>query len=169
MKNIEIERKFKVTTLPENLEQYENKIIEQVYLNTDPVIRVRKENDTYYLTYKKGGFPDCIEYNLPLDEVSYQHLKSKADGNVISKKRYVIPNLTSGDISSDGGGSTLTIELDIFDPPFAPLIIAEVEFPDEKAANDFIAPDWFGEEVTMDPTYRNSSLSRKEVSFEVKE
>ena len=32
-----------------------------------------------------------IEYNLPLDRDSYEHLVEKADGNVIRKKRYLIP------------------------------------------------------------------------------
>ena len=31
------------------------------------------------------------EYNLPLNKESYEHLLTKADGNIISKKRYVIP------------------------------------------------------------------------------
>ena len=45
--------------------------------------------------------------------------------------------------------------------PFAPLVLAEVEFPDEAAANDFRPPEWFGEEVTYDPAYTNAAMSRK--------
>jgi len=163
MGKIEIERKFKVKTLPDNLEQYECKIIEQAYLNTEPVIRVRKENDTYYFSYKSGGYPNTEEYNLPLDKASYSHLKAKADGNVISKRRYVIP-LESVDFHGQlviTATPTLYIELDIFDPPFTPLIIAEVEFPDLETADGFTPPDWFGEEVTMNPEYRNSSMSKR--------
>lgn len=88
------------------------------------------------------------EYNLPLTKEAYQHLKPKADGNFITKKRYVIP-LPSG----------LNIELDVFDPPFAPLILAEVEFPDEKTANAFVPPEWFGEDVTFDGRYHNNYMS----------
>ena len=55
----------------------------------------------------------------------------------------------------------LTIELDIFDAPFAPLVMAEVEFDSLEAAKAFIAPDWFGEDVTLNPEYHNSYLSRK--------
>lgn len=36
---MEIERKYLIDRLPENLEQYECKHIEQGYLNTDPVVR----------------------------------------------------------------------------------------------------------------------------------
>ena len=35
----------------------------------------------------------------------------------------------------------LVIELDVFAPPFAPLIMAEVEFPDIDTANAFLAPE----------------------------
>ena len=55
----------------------------------------------------------------------------------------------------------LTIELDVFDAPFAPLIMAEVEFPTEEMANAFQMPDWFLEDVTNDPAYHNSNMSKK--------
>ena len=45
----------------------------------------------------------------------------------------------------------LVIELDIFAPPFAPLIMAEVEFPDIDTANAFLTPEWFDQDVTNDP------------------
>ena len=69
-KNMEIEKKYTIKELPENLESYPCKIIEQAYLNTTPVVRVRKSNDTYYLTYKGSGLMAREEYNLPLDEAS---------------------------------------------------------------------------------------------------
>lgn len=168
---MEIEKKFIVKAIPDDLDKYECKYIEQAYLNTDPVIRIRKENENYYLTYKEKGLLAREEYNLPLNEMSYYHLKAKADGNVISKKRFVIP-LTSIDYTSqspptsinqpaDYPTPTLNIELDIFDPPFAPLIIAEVEFPNLEAADNFTPPAWFADEVTMNPEYHNSNLSRR--------
>lgn len=145
---MEIERKFLIKKMPKNLEQYVCHIIEQGYLCTQPVVRIRRQDSEYILTYKGSGMMSREEYNLPLTEEAYQHLKPKADGNLIAKKRYVIP------IEND-----LRIELDIFDPPFAPLVIAEVEFPDETSANAFSAPEWFGEEVTYDGKYHNSYLS----------
>ena len=45
IENIEIERKYKVKHMPTDLAQFECKVIEQAYLNTDPVVRIRKEND----------------------------------------------------------------------------------------------------------------------------
>ena len=150
---LEIERKYLIKNLPDNLSDYECHTLIQGYLNTSPVVRVRKEDDSYYLTYKGSGLLAREEYNLPLDEHSFLHLIGKADGNVISKQRYKIPYAVSEKM--------FTIELDVFDAPFAPLVIAEVEFTDENEANAFIAPDWFDKEVTYDPEYHNSNLSQK--------
>ena len=161
---MEIERKFTVKKIPENLSQYPCHIIEQAYLNTDPVVRIRRQDDDYYLTYKGKGLMAREEYNLPLNEPSYYHLRDKADGNVISKKRYVIPidnpTFVSDNIENIDQIS-LCVELDIFEAPFAPLVIAEVEFPSEETANAFVPLDWFDQDVTNDPAYHNSNLSRR--------
>ena len=50
------------------------------------------DNDEYYLTYKGKGLLAREEYNLPLTKESYEHLIKKADGNIITKKRYEIPD-----------------------------------------------------------------------------
>lgn len=49
---MEIERKFLVSDIPSDLTQYKCHLIEQGYLSTKPVVRVRKDNDSYWLTYK---------------------------------------------------------------------------------------------------------------------
>lgn len=165
MENFEIEKKYTVKNLPCGFEKNPCIIIEQAYLNTDPVVRVRRSNDKYTLTYKGSGLMARAEYNLPLDQASYQHLREKADGNVISKKRYVLPLEDPRFQHSFKPNETLSlkIELDIFEPPFAPLVIAEIEFPDEQTANAFIPPEWFDEDVTFNPNYHNSNLSRQKV------
>lgn len=163
MKNMEIEKKYTIKKIPQNLESYPCKIIEQAYLNTSPVVRVRQSNDSYYLTYKGDGLMAREEYNLPLDEASYHHLLTKADGNIISKKRYVIPieNPQFEDSYHPLVTPELSIELDVFAPPFAPLIMAEVEFPSVEMADAFIPPVWFDEDVTNHPEYHNSNMSQK--------
>ncbi len=159
---MEIERKFTIKKLPEDLEQYPYHLIEQAYLNSEPTMRVRRSDDEYYFTYKGKGLLAREEYNLPMNERSYYHLREKADGTVISKKRYLIP-LDEPEFRDDVPGFTgcgpLTIELDVFAEPFAPLIMAEVEFPSEAAAHAFIAPDWFDEDVTFDKRYHNSNMA----------
>lgn len=160
---MEIERKFTLKKLPENLACFPHHEIEQAYLNTSPVIRIRKQDDSYFLTYKGSGLMSREEYNLPLDEQSYLHLLKKADGNIISKTRYVIP-IENPVFTKDFvplETPQLFIELDVFKPPFAPLTMAEVEFPSAEMAHSFIAPDWFLEDVTQNPDYHNSNMSRR--------
>lgn len=163
---MEIERKFTIKKLPDNLDLYPVHLIEQAYLNTDPVVRIRRQDDEFYLTYKGHGMMAREEYNLPLNEESYYHLRSKADGNIISKKRYLIP-LEHPQFAEDGPrppeGYSLTIELDVFDAPFAPLILAEVEFGSKNAAETFLPPDWFLEDVTYNASYHNSYLSMRKL------
>lgn len=147
---MEIERKFLVRTLPKDLNKYKMHLIEQGYLSINPVVRVRRDNDNYYLTYKGSGLMVREEYNLFLTKEAYEHLIQKADGNIITKKRYEIP---------DANG--LTIELDIFEGLFSGIIIAEVEFDSEESANTYEPPEWFGEDVTNSGEYHNSTMSRK--------
>lgn len=159
---MEIERKFLLKRLPEHLDDYTFHQIEQAYLCTEPVLRIRRQDAEYYVTYKGSGLMSREEYNLPLTKEAYEHLLPKADGNVISKKRYLIP-LSQSEINPEClsllGDTSLTIELDEFAPPFAPLFLAEIEFPTEAAANAFRMPDWFSEDVTKDIRYHNSNMA----------
>ena len=134
---MEIERKFLIKELPSDLDAYPHSILEQGYLCTTPVIRIRKDGEKYELTYKSSGLMMREEYNLPLTKEAYQHLLSKVDGNLISKERYRIPL-----------DNTHIIELDIFGGALTPLILAEVEFSSEEDAMAFLPPDWFVKEVT---------------------
>ena len=144
---MEIERKFAVKRFPEGLENYPYTEMEQAYLSVDPIVRVRQDGDAFYLTYKGPGMLSREEYNLPLNESSYRHLKEKRDGRVVKKRRYRIPF------------GPYTIELDVFHGAHEGLVMAEVEFPTVEEALAFTPPDWFGEEVTYDRRYHNSYLA----------
>lgn len=159
---MEIERKFTIKQIPENLDSYPSRHIEQCYLNAFPVVRVRKEDDEYYLTYKGNGMLAREEYNLPLSRDAYFHLREKADGKIISKRRYLIPlphPAVQEGCRKPPADYSLTIELDVFDPPFAPLVMAEVEFGSREAAEAFVPPDWFDEDVTYQKEYHNSYMA----------
>ncbi|MFW5650093.1 MAG: CYTH domain-containing protein [Acetivibrio ethanolgignens] len=152
---MEIEKKFKVIRLPENYKAYTKREIEQCYLCTSPVIRIRKSNEEYILTYKsKAGVGEgktvriCNELEVPLTEESYLHLKEKADGMVIVKTRYLLP-------LSDGHRA----ELDVFHKAHEGLVIVEVEFGSEEEAGSFVPPEWFGEDVSCDNRYTNQWLA----------
>ena len=175
---VEIEKKFLVSRLPDDLSIYRYHMIEQAYLNVHPAIRVRREDDIYYMTYKGAhsqneGEIGQVEYNMPLDKESYDHLLSKAEGNVIKKKRYLIPlnedaytmdYLNDHDILrqmiKDEG---VKIELDVFEDIFEGRVIAEVEFPDEESAKNYRPASWFEREVTGDPKYSNASMSMEKI------
>lgn len=147
---MEIERKFLIRYLPEDLADYPKRHIEQGYLSTDPVLRVRQSGSEHYLTYKGPGLLAREEREFPLNSEACRRLLAKTDGAVIVKDRYQIPY------------SGYTIELDVFAPPLAPLVLAEVEFPTEAESAAFLPPEWFGEEVTYDPAYTNAAMSQRE-------
>lgn len=136
---MEIERKFliqKLEKLPFSPFDYPHKELEQGYLCTAPVIRIRREDDDYVLTYKSKGLMAREEYN------------------------YVIPMSCVCPENADFCSTPLFLELDIFHDDLAPLILAEIEFPDEETANTYPAPQWLGEDVTFSSAYHNSTLSR---------
>ena len=153
---MEIERKYKVKYLPENLDKYEKKKIIQGYLSVDPVVRIRKSNEKYILTYKSKEGIDvtdsqsciCNEIEMPLNEKSFYHLLEKCDGSIIEKTRYKIPL-----------ENELVAELDIFESIYEGLIFVEVEFSSVDEIDKFIAPDWFGENVSGDKRFGNNFLA----------
>ena len=132
---MEIERKFLINTLPGNLDSYSFHTLEQAYLCTEPVVRVRRSDDEYILTYKSKGLMSREEYNLPLKEKSYLHLIAKTDGYRIRKIRYRIPL---------PGPEGFIAELDVFTEP-GRLVMAEVEFESQEQAEAFTPPPWFAE------------------------
>ncbi|MCM1179838.1 MAG: CYTH domain-containing protein [Clostridium sp.] len=148
---MEIERKFLIekSRIPENLEQYPHYLIEQAYIITEPVLRIRKKNDAYILTYKGSGHMQREEVEFPLTMDAYNKLLTKTEGNVITKTRYKIPE-----------HDNLMIELDIFSGMYEGLYLAEVEFPDLETADSYNPPEWFGRDVTHTDSFHNSTLSR---------
>lgn len=159
---MEIERKYLVAHLPENLSVYPCHEIEQGYLCIYPTVRIRRWDSQYILTVKerqKSEHTSAIvnrEEEFSLSAESYARLRDKCEGVLISKTRYCIALRR---MMQDGLYGGLTAELDIFHGVYEGLQLVEVEFPDEDAANSFEAPDWFGADVSNDPRYRNSYLA----------
>lgn len=144
---MEIERKFLIDKIPIQADGAAADHLEQAYISTSPVIRIRRKNDSYILTVKSQGLLAREEFELAVSKESYEHLLKKKEGMVIVKDRLNIP-------LPDG----LTCELDIFCGPYEGFMMAEVEFPDLKTARSFMPPAWFGREVTEDPRFQNASL-----------
>ncbi len=145
---MEIERKFLVKQLPENLQQYKSKKIIQGYISTSPVIRVRQYGEEFIITMKNKGNIAREEYEMIIEEDDFKNLLKKVENNLIDKCRYYIPI-----------ENNYTAELDIYYGYLDGLLTVEVEFQDMKSCRDFVPPSWFGTDVSEDYRYKNSYLS----------
>lgn len=146
----EIERKFLVTDQKyKNLANREEDIA-QGYISVDPdrTVRVRIKGCKAYLTVKTrnhGMTRNEWEYSVPVADA--REMLAECCGNILSKTRYYVP-----------AGNGLTWEIDEFHGVHEGLTVAEIELPAENAA--FSLPAFIGKEVTGDPAYYNSSLSK---------
>ncbi|MCR5431637.1 MAG: CYTH domain-containing protein [Lachnospiraceae bacterium] len=166
---MEIESKYLISDdLPFDPGALEKKEIEQAYVNRDPTIRVRKQDDRFILTVKfkvaSGGSEVLCneEHETEIDARTYESLKAKRDGNLISKTRCIVPLEPY-----ECGGRSINVyaELDIFHGALEGLRFAEVEFPTIEAANAFVPPSWMIKNVSGDKRYKNGYLSAaKDVS-----
>jgi adenylate cyclase len=152
----EIERKFLVH--PERLPELKDGArLVQGYLCNDPTVRARTEEtgsaQRGYLTIKGDGLVarDEFEYEIPFADA--QGLLQLAHFSLVSKRRYLLPVTDQPD---------LHWEIDVFEGDNAGLTVAELEMPAEDHA--FARPDWLGEDVTENPAYKNSALSRRPFS-----
>ncbi|MDQ7826728.1 MAG: CYTH domain-containing protein [Candidatus Eremiobacteraeota bacterium] len=145
----EIERKFLVNgddwrSLAEGVPY------RQGYLSTvrERTVRVRTVGDEGFLTIKgltTGVSRPEYEYPIPGAEAN-ELLTNLCEKPLIEKNRYKIAR----------GG--VTWEIDEFSGENEGLIIAEVELHDEHQSLEI--PPWIGEEVSGDPRYFNSNLTK---------
>ena len=145
---MEIERKFLVAKMP-SLDGLKHDKIIQGYVSLSPEIRVRKKGDEYYICEKSDGYTVREEKERKTDEKTFDELFAKTSGRVIEKTRYYIPS------------GKYVFELDIYSGRHEGFSVVEVEFPTLEEANDFIPPDWFGEDVSCRAEYKNKNLSLK--------
>lgn len=147
--SLEIEKKYIVSTLPDLVNE-NTLIISQGYISaSDPEVRIRRANDDYFLTIKKGTGLVRQETEICISELQFSSLWPLTEGKRIEKQRHLIP------------WKSHTIELDVFSKSLSPLIIAEIEFPSIEASEAFMAPSWLGSEITHDPRYKNKNLATK--------
>ena len=154
---LEIERKWLVRqdSIP-NLEGITGAYIEQAYVIdvSGVVLRVRSVKGysgvaVGFVSVKspssEKGAVNEFEMEIPYEEAC---ILIAACSKKLTKTRYYLP---AGD---------LVIELDIFYDELSPLIVAEIEFP-ENYSGEFIRPTWFGREVTGVKGFSNASLIKK--------
>lgn len=143
----EIERKFLVEYIPD-LEGASSRNILQGYINLSPEVRIRKDGINFYLTKKSDDLLVREEMEEEISFKVFEMLKYAIVGNLISKRRYVLPL-----------DEKLSAELDIYQGLLEGLFTVEVEFPSVDEAASFVCPDWFGEEITYDKRYKNKNLA----------
>ena len=148
---MEIERKFLVDAPPDGLDRHPASAIDQGYLAIEPggvEVRVRRRDAKAVLTVKAGTGRTRAEEEIAIDADAFERLWPLTEGRRVEKVRHLIP-----------AGDGLTIELDVYGGDLAGLVVAEVEFPDEAAADAFAPPPWIGAEVTDDERYKNHRLA----------
>lgn len=143
---MEIERKFLISGFPEGLPLLGEAVLDQGYLCTDPVVRIRsKEQDgrtTYRLCFKGEGRLVRQETEMDLTAEQFSELKNLLRAPMVRKqfRVYALP-----------GGERL--ECSLVDGAF---YYAEVEFPTVEAAHAFNSPAFLGREVTEEEGFSMS-------------
>jgi CYTH domain-containing protein len=148
----EIERKFLLKRLPEELKRSRRHVIAQGYLATEPAgrqVRLRKKGKTASLTFKMGRGAAREEREIKLSAKQFAALWPATAGRRLRKLRYEIP------------WRNLLIEIDIYRGRHSGLVVAEVEFPDRAMCRKFNPPSWFGREVTGEKRYSNVRLANE--------
>ena len=151
----EIERKFLLSEIPSHLVPTEERMVYQNYLSVkkDEEIRIRLEEKNGErkcdVTYKRGNGLVREEVKFNISESMYFDLSSLIKENPIKKFRQFFQL----------GEHELMV--DTYLETKEPLIVAEIEFESEEAANKFVPPSWFGQEVTDDHNFKNKNLWKK--------
>ena len=128
---IEIERKFLVAEPPDDLDRWPSTAIEQGYLAIaadGTEVRIRRRAGAATLTVKSGASRTRVEEELDIQPERFERLWPLTEGRRIEKTRY--------EIDADGR----TIELDVYAGALKGLVVAEVEFDSEDAADAFAPP-----------------------------
>ena len=146
----EIERKFLVKGEFKNLASKETRIV-QGYLSSVPerTVRVRIKGDKGFITIKGIGSASGAtryewEKEIPTSEV--EELLKICEPGVIDKTRYLVKV------------DNHTFEVDEFYGENKGLTVAEIELGSES--EEFVKPEWLGEEVTGNTKYYNSMLMK---------
>ena len=148
---MEIERKYLVTAAPPDLAEHPSRPIRQGYLAEEGAVevRLRQAGEVHTLTVKGGSGLVRVEEEVALTPAQFETLWPLTEARRVEKVRHLIPY--EGRI----------VELDVFGGALTGLLLAEVEFPTVDASQTFVAPPWFGDEVTGRREFSNASLAKR--------
>jgi len=155
---IETERRFLISKLPEDINNFPSKIIEDLRIETGephPHFRVRKDGDKMVLTKKypkeTGLKLQMIEETIVLTEIEYKTFQ-KLEGTKQSKIRF---NYIYNDRHT---------ELDVWTNDLEGLAIIEFEFSSKEEAETFVMPKFCLLEITDEEWLAGGMLSGKKYS-----
>jgi CYTH domain-containing protein len=111
-------------------------------------VRVRDRDGACTLTVKHGAGVVREEHETAISADLFAELWRQTEGRRVEKRRWLVPLAGS-----------LVAEVDVYEGTLSGLSVAEVEFPSVEDASAFVAPSWFGEDVSDDGRYKNQSLA----------
>lgn len=155
----EIERRFVVSHIPENLSTITPEIHTQGYTRKGLRFRQTESSTGYSYTRnrKSGDGLLRLESEASISKKDFDKQWPKTENNRIHKTRFSMPL---------DGTEGARIDLDIFLDANSGGIIAEVEFPSEEAAKEFVPLEWMHDdngninEVTRVRGWSNKSIAR---------
>ena len=109
-------------------------------------------------TVKVGLLSDRTEVTIPIEQASLRQLWKQAGSRRVHKTRYTTPSTVSGTTQVY---PSMVCTVDEHHGSLAGLMLAEVEFDERRARDEFVPQEWFGREVTDDRDFRNSVLAQQ--------
>ena len=153
---LELERKFLVKQMPDDLPKKSAMFISQSYLVTgEEEVRVRGYGRKYYLTIKKGVGEMGVrqEHELEITKETAGSLFSLTPCKSLQKRRY------QGVLTKPKGQKFC---IDVYtNPEIKGLRVVEFEFDNKADMKCFEPPEWAGLEVTGWDDFKNQSLWRR--------
>lgn len=156
----EIERKFLVSVLPEEVLKLPRMKIVQGYLALDAnghEVRLRRMGTQFYLTVKSDGTIERKEFETELSEAQFDALWEGTLDRRLRKDRYILER------------ETHKIDIDIYHQPLKGLIVAEVEFSSLEEAGKYQKESWMSREVTHLSFLKNKNLLQFETYEDLKD
>lgn len=145
---MEIERKFLLPALPKIALKGSRLEIQQGYICFDKEreVRIRKMGRSYWLTYKRGSGLVRVEEEIAISKACFERLWEETGTQRLLKTRFKVKN----------GG--VRLDIDLYRENLKGLIVAEAEFSSEEESHLYVAPSFFGREITNDTRFANRRL-----------
>jgi len=153
-----IEATYLIKKMPDDLKNHHHEeILQGYFVDSKNATRIRKKGDSYSITRKLIPIPGDSSYRehieVPILKTEFLKLWPLVIKKVQKTRYYYSPQ---------PGGTD--VRIDVFTGKQKGLILIELIFPDENELKSFVAPDWFGREVTQKPWASNSEIAQKSFS-----